>query len=112
MRLTILSASKYKSNHKFKQTMTKKDIISNVKAVVPSLTNKQCETVANVVLQSIANGLERGEEVQLLGFGTFKVSDVPERQGHNPRTGETITIAAHKVVKFKAAKAVSDKINK
>lgn len=92
--------------------MNKKTVIENVKAVVPSLTSKQGETVANVVLQSIANGLERGEEVQLPGFGTFKVADIPERQGRNPRTGEAITIPAHKVVKFKAGKDLSGKINK
>ena len=52
-----------------------------------------------------------GEKVQLVGFGTFEVNERPERQGVNPATGEKITIAAKKVVKFKAGADLTDAVN-
>lgn len=55
--------------------------------------------------------LKKGEKVQLVGFGTFEVSKRAERQGRNPLTGETMTIAASNVPKFKAGKALKDAIN-
>lgn len=55
--------------------------------------------------------LKKGEKVQLVGFGTFEVSARAERQGRNPLTGETMTIAASNVPKFKAGKALKDAIN-
>ena len=53
----------------------------------------------------------KGEKIQLVGFGTFEVSERPEREGRNPRTGETMKIAASKAPKFKAGKALKDMIN-
>ena len=54
---------------------------------------------------------KKGEKIQLVGFGTFEVSERPAREGRNPRTGETMTIAASKAPKFKAGKALKDSIN-
>lgn len=93
------------------KTMTKQDIITNVKGVVKDLSNEDAKKVVNTVFQSIENALVRGEEVQLIGFGTLKVSDKPERKGHNPKTGEVIIIPAHKAVAFKAGKTITDKVN-
>ena len=55
--------------------------------------------------------LKAGDKVQLVGFGTFEVAERPEREGRNPRSGETMTIAASKNPKFKAGKALKDAIN-
>lgn len=55
--------------------------------------------------------LKKGEKIQLVGFGTFEVSKRAERQGRNPLTGESMTIAASNVPKFKAGKALKDAIN-
>lgn len=55
--------------------------------------------------------LKKGEKIQLVGFGTFEVSKRAERQGRNPLTGETMTIAASNVPKFKPGKALKDAIN-
>ena len=55
--------------------------------------------------------IEAGDKVQLVGFGTFEVAERPEREGRNPRSGETMTIAASKNPKFKAGKALKDAIN-
>ena len=59
----------------------------------------------------IAAELVKGEKVQLVGFGTFEVSEREAREGRNPLTGEKITIAASKNPKFKAGKALKDMVN-
>ena len=59
----------------------------------------------------VTEALKRGDEVRIAGFGTFGVSERGERQGRNPQTGETITIAASRSAKFTAAKAVRDALN-
>ena len=55
--------------------------------------------------------LKKGEKIQLVGFGTFEVSERAAREGRNPQTGEAMTIAASKTPKFKAGKALKDSIN-
>ena len=59
----------------------------------------------------VAEELKKGEKVQLVGFGTFEVAEREAREGRNPRTGETMTIAASKSPKFKAGKALKDSLN-
>ena len=59
----------------------------------------------------VANELKASGKVQLVGFGTFEVSERAAREGRNPQTGETMTIAASKAPKFKAGKALKDMIN-
>ena len=61
---------------------------------------------------AVAEELAKGGKVQLVGFGNFEVSERPAREGRNPRTGETMTIAASKTPKFKPGKALKDEINK
>lgn len=56
--------------------------------------------------------MEKGEDVALIGFGTFGVGQRAARTGRNPKTGETINIAASKTPKFKAGKALKDRVNK
>ena len=58
-----------------------------------------------------AEELKKGEKVQLVGFGTFEVSERAAREGRNPQSGEPMTIAASKAPKFKAGKALKDMIN-
>lgn len=66
----------------------------------------------NTVFNEIAKSVAAGDEARIDSFGTFKAVDKTERTGRNPRTGETITIAAHKDVVFKAGKALKDEVNK
>ena len=61
--------------------------------------------------EKVAEQLKAGDKVQLVGFGTFEVSERAAREGRNPQTGETMTIAACKAPKFKAGKALKDAIN-
>ena len=62
------------------------------------------------VLSSITKALEKGDSVSLIGFGTFKVAERKARKGRNPQTGEEIYIAASKVPKFVAGKALKEAV--
>jgi DNA-binding protein HU-beta len=63
------------------------------------------------VVDAVAKSLKRGQQVAVVGFGTFSVKHRAARQGRNPRTGETIQIAASNVPGFKAGKALKDAVN-
>jgi len=65
----------------------------------------------DAVLEGITSALKKGDGVTFVGFGTFSVSDRAARTGRNPRTGEAIQIAASKLAKFKAGKALKDALN-
>ena len=75
------------------------------------LTQKDAEKALKAFTDVVADELKKGEKVQLVGFGTFEVSERAAREGRNPQTGETMTIAACKAPKFKAGKALKDAIN-
>lgn len=64
------------------------------------------------VFAEIQKALEAGDKVNIIGFGSFTVTEVADRQGKNPQTGEAMTIPAHKKVKFKAGKTLKDCMNK
>ena len=72
------------------------------------LSKKDAEAAVKAFIDVVAEELKEGEKVQLVGFGTFEVSERSARQGRNPQTGETIEIAASRTPKFKAGKALKD----
>ena len=80
--------------------MNKGDLINEI-AAKASLTKVQAKAALDATLESISQALANDDKIQLIGFGTFAVVEKPERTGRNPRTKETITIPARKVVKFK-----------
>ena len=80
--------------------------LTDAVAARANLVKSDAGDVVDAVFQSIESALADGESVSLIGFGAFSVSDRAARTGRNPRTGETIQIAAAKVVKFKAGKAL------
>ena len=84
--------------------MNKGDLINEVSKVVK--TKKDAQAAVDCVLSSITKALGKGDPVSLIGFGTFKVADRKARKGRNPQTGEEINIAARKVPKFVAGKAL------
>ena len=90
--------------------MTKTDLV-NVVAAEAQLNKKQAEAAVNAVISSITSALKDGDKVQLIGFGTFEVKAVAEREGRNPKTGETIKIAASKKPAFTASKVLKDEVN-
>ena len=65
----------------------------------------------DALLETVGEALASGDRVQLVGFGTFEVSERAAREGRNPRTGETMVIEASKTPKFKAGKALKDLVN-
>ena len=76
------------------------------------LSKKDAEAALKAFTDVVAEELKKGEKIQLVGFGTFEVAERPAREGRNPRTGETMKIAASKAPKFKAGKALKDIVNK
>jgi len=76
------------------------------------LTKADVEKVFNGTFDLFKSELEKGNNVSVAGFGTFKISERSAREGRNPQTGETIQIAASKSVSFKAGSALKEIVNK
>lgn len=89
----------------------KKELVAAV-AEKAGLTKKDAEAAVNAVFASVTESLQKGEGVQMVGFGSFVVRERAERTGKNLRTGETIVIPAAKVPAFKAGKALKDALAK
>ena len=87
--------------------MNKSQIIESVQKET-GLKKKDAEAAVNAVFASIENALVSGDKVQLVGFGTFAVSERGERTGINPATKESITIPAKKIAKFKPGAELAD----
>ncbi|GBD44242.1 DNA-binding protein HU [bacterium HR40] len=76
------------------------------------MTKASASKAVHAVLNAIQNALAQGQRVSIAGFGVFEVSHRPARTGRNPRTGETIQIAATNAIKFKPGKGLRDAVNK
>ncbi|WP_145200255.1 HU family DNA-binding protein [Sphingobium sp. B2] len=85
--------------------------LADALAAANGITKADARKYVDGVFSAIAEAAAKGEEVSLNGFGKFKVKDSAAREGRNPATGETITIAASKKLSFAPAKAVKDKLN-
>jgi len=90
--------------------MNKTELIAAV-AEQAELSKKDAEKAVKAFTDVIAAELKKGEKVQLVGFGTFEVSERGAREGRNPQTGESIPIKASKNARFKAGKALKDSLN-
>ena len=75
------------------------------------LSKKDAQKALEAFTDIVAKELKDGGQVQVVGFGTFKVSERAAREGRNPQTGETMSIEASKAPKFKAGKALKDAVN-
>ncbi len=75
------------------------------------VSKKDAEATLKAFTEVVAEELKKGEKIQLVGFGTFEVSERAARTGRNPQTGAEMKIAASKAPKFKAGKALKDSIN-
>lgn len=89
--------------------MNKTDFVNAI-AEKTGLTKKDAEKALTAVTDIIRDTLVDGDKIQLVGFGSFEVKHRAARTGHNPRTSETIEIAAAKVPVFKAGKALKDAV--
>lgn len=89
--------------------MNKADLVSKVSETT-DLSKKDVTKVVDAVFDSIAEALQSGEKVQLVGFGNFEIRERSARKGRNPQTGEEIDIPASKVPAFKPGKALKEGI--
>lgn len=90
--------------------MNKGDLIKAI-ADAAGITKTEATNALNAVVDGITGSLKAGDKVTLVGFGTFSVSTRPARSGRNPSTGQTITIAAKKQIKFKPGKEIDAAVN-
>ena len=90
--------------------MNKQDLVAHV-ADAAGLSKADATKAVDSVIDGITNSVKRGNEVRLVGFGTFAVANRAASRGRNPRTGEPINIPASKQPKFKAGKALKDAVN-
>ena len=89
--------------------MNKTELIEKI-AVGAELSKADAKKALEATIEAIKNALVEGDKIQLIGFGTFSVSERPAREGIKPATKEKITIAAKKVAKFKAGAELADAI--
>ena len=90
--------------------MNKSQLIDKI-AANADISKAAAGRVLDTFIASVTETLQAGEEVALVGFGTFSVRERAERTGRNPQTGEEITIPAGKVPGFRAGKALKDAVN-
>ncbi len=91
--------------------MNKGELVATI-AGVGGITKVQAEQALDRVLTHMTEAMEKGERVNLSGFGSFRVVERAAQKGRNPMTGQSITIPAHKVVKFRPAKMLWGKIQR
>lgn len=90
--------------------MNKTELVAAM-AEQTNLSKKDAEAALKAFIDVVSEELKKGEKIQLVGFGTFEVSERAAREGRNPQTGETMEIKASKTPKFKAGKALKDMMN-
>jgi len=88
----------------------KKDDLVRFVSQETGVTQKAAGETIQAVLEGIGSALQQGDSVSLIGFGTFKVVERSARAGRNPRTGETIQIAASRGVKFTAGQGLKQRV--
>lgn len=91
--------------------MNKSELIEKI-AATAELSKADAKKALDAIVNAIKDALVAGDKIQLVGFGTFAVSERPAREGINPATKQKIKIAAKKVAKFKAGAELSDAVNK
>ncbi|NBO63262.1 MAG: integration host factor subunit beta [Acidobacteria bacterium] len=90
--------------------MTKAELVDEV-ALAAKLTRKESEVIVDEVFKNIVQTLNRGEKIELRGFGSFRVRQRRARRGRNPKTGEPVDIPAKRVPYFKPGKELKELIN-
>jgi integration host factor subunit beta len=90
--------------------MTKAELVEEV-AKASELTKKDAERLVEIVFQSLIETLNRGEKIELRGFGSFRLRERNSRRGRNPKTGSSVDIPAKRVAYFKPGKELREIIN-
>jgi integration host factor subunit beta len=92
-------------------TMTKAELVEEVSRV-SDLTKKHSEVIVDTVFRSIVAALQRGEKIELRGFGSFRLRQREPRKGRNPKTGDKVDVPPKKVPYFKPGKELKELINR
>jgi len=90
--------------------MNKQEFIDHI-ANQHGCTKKEAEKAIDIFTSSVIDALGEGKEISLVGFGNFSVSKIAARSGRNPRTGESLNIAAYNQPKFKVGQKLKDAVN-
>ena len=90
--------------------MTKAELVEEV-ANESELTKKDAEVIVQTVLDSITESLQRGEKIELRGFGSFRIRHRSSRLGRNPKTGTSVSVPPKKVPYFKPGKEIRELVN-
>jgi integration host factor subunit beta len=93
------------------RTVIKSELVQKISAANPHLYHRDVERIVNVIFDEIVDALSRGDRVELRGFGAFTVKHRAARQGRNPRTGSTVSVAEKFVPFFKTGKELRDRLN-
>lgn len=91
--------------------MTKTDLIEKVSEKTAGLTKKQTEIVVNMLFDSIKEALAIGDKIEIRGFGSFRIRNRRNREGRNPKTGETVSVPEKRVPFFKAGKELKELVD-
>ncbi len=91
--------------------MTKANLVETV-AKEADMTKKDAEQLVEIIFESIIGSLNKGEKIELRGFGSFRIRERDARKGRNPKTGEAVDIPAKRVAYFKPGKELKEIINK
>jgi integration host factor subunit beta len=91
--------------------MIKSELISTISKLKPNMSHSLVEVAINNIIKQMVDGLAKGNNIEIRGFGTFSLRLRKEQNGRNPRTGESVYIAKRHVIHFKSAKDLRGRIN-
>ncbi|HLW28906.1 MAG TPA: integration host factor subunit beta [Kiloniellales bacterium] len=91
--------------------MTKSELIQRIAELNPHLYHRDVARIVNTIFEEISAALERGDRVELRGFGAFSTKQRDARAGRNPRTGDTVQVEAKAVPYFKTGKQLRERLN-
>lgn len=90
--------------------MTKSELIESIASQHPNMTKKNIEFIINSVFKSIKDSLQKGEKVEIRGFGSFKIREKSSKVGRNPKTGSKVNVPDKKVPYFKPGKEIKESL--
>ncbi|MGE5698615.1 MAG: integration host factor subunit beta [Deltaproteobacteria bacterium] len=91
--------------------MTKSDLVQKLSEQVTTLTKKECEVIVDTVFHHMKDALQRGEKIEIRGFGSFTVRVRRAKEGRNPKTGEKVSIPEKRIPFFKVGKELRELVN-
>lgn len=91
--------------------MTRSALVEKIAQKVEGLTLRQTEIVVDTVFDSIKDALQKGDKVEIRGFGNFRLKERRPRRARNPKTGQSVDVPAKKAIRFKVGKALRDALN-